>query len=171
MKQPIGVLFLFISFLFVFQSCKKDTTIEEILPEEKIVFYSNIPAPLWSYFKNFEEEALLRGFQIDLEAQHISAKIMEIVDDGVAGSCTYGSHQPGHIIIDESFWNQSNDNWKEMVIFHELGHCSLHRGHREDANLDGTCISIMRSGIEDCRDNYQYSTRATYLDELFGIEN
>jgi len=171
MKQSVGVLFLSFSFLFVLQSCKKDKAIEEILPEEEIIFYSNVPSELWSFFKEFEDEALERGYRIDLETQNISAEIMEIVDDGVAGSCTYGSHQPGHIVIDETFWNQASDNWKEMVVFHELGHCFLHRGHREDVNPDGTCTSIMRSGIEDCRDNYRLATREAYLDELFDLGN
>ena len=88
MNQSIWVIIILLSFLFIFQSCEKNDTIEEILPEEEVIFYSKIPASLWTYFKAFEDEALKRGYLIDLEAQGISAEIMEITDDGVAGSCT-----------------------------------------------------------------------------------
>ena len=54
-----------------------------------------------------------------------------------------------------------------MIFFHELGHCVLFRGHREDVNQNGSCVSIMRSGIEECWDNYRSTTREIYLDELF----
>jgi len=56
---------------------------------------------------------------------------------------------------------------KELIVFHELGHCFLQRGHREDALPNGACVSIMRSGIEDCLDNYTSETRSFYIDELF----
>jgi len=74
-------------------------------------------------------------------------------------------------VIDKAFFNQTSELLKEMVIFHELGHCVLFRGHREATYSNGTCASIMRSGVEGCRDNYRASTRAAYLDELFAFEN
>jgi hypothetical protein len=167
MRKSICLLCLPLLAFFTFQSCQKDNFIED----EQLVFgqksYAGVPSLMWEYFQRFEEEALERGYQIDLNAQDISAEISEISEDGVAGSCTYGSHHPGHIIIDQTFWNQVNDLTKEMVIFHELGHCSLFRGHTEGAHSNGTCLSIMRSGLEDCRDNYRLTTRASYLDELF----
>jgi len=95
------------------------------------------------------------------------AEIIEIEENGVAGTCSYGSHTPRFIEIDATFWNQTGDNFKEFVVFHELGHCVLLRGHREDAHSDGSCVSLMRSGLGGCIDNYRPSTREGYLDELF----
>jgi len=94
---------------------------------------------------------------------------MEISENGVAGTCSFSSHAPNHIVIDETFFNQTSELYKEMVIFHELGHCVLFRGHNEATHAAGTCASIMRSGIEGCRDNYRTTTRKSYLDELFAI--
>ena len=166
--KPIICLFILSSVsLFFFQACKKDNVITESLPEDNDKSYINVPEALWDYFHRFEDEAQERGFQIDLNALNISAEIIEIDEDGVAGSCSYGTNHPNHIIIDLTFWNQTSDLFKEMIIFHELGHCSLFRGHREDSYSDGTCVSIMRSGLGDCLDNYRVITREKYLDELF----
>jgi len=158
---------VFVFATLLLQACQKDSSVEplpiEILPKT----YSNIPEPLWDYFERFEEMALDRGILIDLNRLNLTAEIVEIAEDGVAGTCSFGSHTPKHIEIDLTFWNQSSDLFKEFVVFHELGHCVLFRGHREDVHEDGTCVSLMRSGVEECRDNYRLNTRSAYLDELF----
>lgn len=71
------------------------------------------------------------------------------------------------MIIDLEFWERANILNKEFVVFHELGHCTLFRAHKEGVDANGICVSMMRSGLEDCRDNYSAITRATYWDELF----
>ena len=171
MKSFICLFFISSTTLLFFSACQKDNSTTDILLEENTKSYDNVPSLLWDYFQRFEEEALLRGEAIDLSSKNITAEIMEISQDGVAGSCTYSSHEPNHIVIDQTFWNQTGDLYKEMVIFHELGHCVLFRGHREDADQNGACVSIMRSGVEDCWDNYRVTTRAAYLDELFNLTN
>ena len=165
MKSLIRFTLLSACLLFFFSACKKDEPIPELTIQEKT--YPNVSVLLWDYFERFENEAAQRGHVIDLSAEGLTGEIMEIDQDRVAGSCSFSSHAPNHVTIDLEFWNASSDLIKEMVIFHELGHCSLLRGHREDAHADGTCASIMRSGIEDCRDNYRLATRVAYLDELF----
>jgi hypothetical protein len=167
MRKSICFFSFFAFTVLSFYACQKDSPIADNLIETDETGYANVPSNMWSLFQRFEEEALERGYQIDLKTQEISAEISEISEEGVAGSCTYGSHDPGHIVIDQTFWNQASDLLKEMVIFHELGHCSLFRGHTEGSHPNGTCLSIMRSGLEDCNDNYRVSTRETYLDELF----
>ena len=166
MKSTIGFLMLSSACLLLFfSSCKKDEPISEITIQEKT--YPNVSQFLWDYFERFEQAAAERGHVINLNAEGITGEIMEIDQDRVAGSCSFSSHAPNHVTIDLGFWNEASDLIKEMVIFHELGHCSLLRGHREDAHGNGACVSIMRSGAEDCRDNYRLTTRAAYLDELF----
>jgi predicted metal-dependent hydrolase len=163
--------FSLLAFILVFTACKKDRSFNNFSAEETSTSYANVPKQLWDYFARFEEEARRRGYDINLNQENITAEIMEISQNGVAGSCTYSSHAPNHIIIDQSFFNQTNDLYREMVIFHELGHCVLYRGHREETYPDGTCVSIMRSGLSGCFDNYRTTTRAAYMDELFSFEN
>ena len=141
--------------------CKEPDSVKE---------FPGVDERLHSYFELFEEEARARGLEIDLLERTLSAEVMEIQGDGVAGQCQYGQNSilDNHIVIDESFLlSNASDLLKELVVFHELGHCYLQRDHREDTYPTGACISIMRSGVGDCRDNYTNAFRATYIDELF----
>jgi hypothetical protein len=130
--------------------------------------FINVDERLHTFFERFENEANARGLDIDLNETDITANIEEIDGDGVAGQCFRPNVLTNEITIDESFLNSNaSDLLKELVIFHELGHCFLQREHREDSFPTGACISIMRSGVGDCRDNYTDAFRATYIDELF----
>ncbi|MEO1257873.1 MAG: hypothetical protein AAFZ15_03720 [Bacteroidota bacterium] len=158
--------FLFLAFLF---SCQKDETANQI-PE--VIQAQNVDPALQPYFEEFEYQAALRGIEVDLTAANIIGNIQEITEEHVAGQCTYGAAIDNEITIDQGFWNSFPQYLiREMVVFHELGHCYLERGHREGSFSNGACISIMRSGLEECRDNYNSSTRSDYLDELFSDNN
>lgn len=130
--------------------------------------FPNVDERLHGYFIQFEDEARARGIEIDLNESSVTGNIEEIEGQGVAGQCFRPNVLTNDIVIDESFLlSNASDLLKELVVFHELGHCYLQRGHREDAYPTGACISIMRSGVEDCRDNYTNAFRETYIDELF----
>jgi len=132
--------------------------------------FENVDFRLQGFFRSFEDEAAARGLFIDLNETFISAGISELPGEGVAGQCRRTvNNLDNDIVIDESFFNNPNIPFliKELVVYHELGHCFLERGHREGQLGNGACLSIMRSGLEDCRDNYNVNTRAFYIDELF----
>lgn len=165
--------FLLVAGTFLlFSSCQKDneqlSTIDETIIEEE---YPGVDEALWPFFAQFEEEGRQRGLLINLKSSGITAVIQEIDEEHVAGQCNFSSNRPNHIIIDLEFWRASSNLFKEFIIFHEIGHCYLFRGHREDAYANGACVSIMRSGVEDCRDNYNPSNRSIYIDELFLPDN
>ena len=119
------------------------------------------------YFDLFEQEAALRGLDIDLSAMGVTGQIVKISDDHVAGRCKYSDRNPAMVMVDKSFWNKSNDVLKEYVIFHELGHCILNRTHRDESLVSGACISVMASNNRVCANAYGPETRKEYLDELF----
>ncbi len=130
--------------------------------------YPGVDRALWSYFENFELEGAHRGLNIDLASSNITAHVQIIAEDNVAGVCSYGYSNPGAIRIDQAFWDRSGSLDREMIVFHELGHCFLKRKHKEDVFPSGYCVSIMRSGTCCCRDAYTAQNRSYYLDELFG---
>jgi len=132
--------------------------------------YNNTDSELWDYYSEFEVEAQKRGVTIDLNSLDLESSISEISENGVAGTCQYHSENPNRIRIDKTFWNGASELLREMVVFHELGHCVLYRGHFENFNEDGICLSIMNSGLADCRVHYSESNRDLYLDELFLAE-
>jgi hypothetical protein len=155
-----GLCFLFFSLFFIVQ-CQDDAFLSE--PIES----AEVDNRLVKYFKSFEIEGLARGLEINLAANDITGDIVDIDDSNVAGRCQYGSHVNPHIIIDSEFWAQASEYGKEMIVFHELGHCYLKRDHLEDEMDNGVCASIMRSGKGSCYDNYNQTTREFYLNELF----
>ncbi|MFK7979626.1 MAG: putative metallopeptidase, partial [Saprospiraceae bacterium] len=59
------------------------------------------------------------------------------IQNGYIGLCaTTGERQ---IVIDEKFWKRSSELSKELIVFHELGHCVLERNHFDEKSGNGTC--------------------------------
>lgn len=75
-----------------------------------------------------------------------------------AGTCTYGS--PLKVSINPYNWNKYDTAWRESLIFHELGHCVLGRGHRPIYNSKGRALSIMNGTGIPYSDEY-----VAYYDE------
>jgi hypothetical protein len=142
---------------------------EEAVPVEPPTTTTAVDGRLTRFFIAFEAAAAERGINVDLAAFGIEATIEELPDEGVAGQCSYGTFIGHQIVIDTDFFNRASDNAREMVVFHELGHCYLQRDHREDSFDNGICRSIMRSGTGDCLDAYRGDTRDYFLDELFEL--
>lgn len=132
--------------------------------------YPNVDQRLWIYFERFELAARERGMLVDLIEVGISGEIYEISKANVVGLCNHNVIDPNHIVIDGLFWNRSSILKKELIIFHELGHCYLLRGHNDEINENGTCASLMRSGTRGCLDLYNEENREVYLDELFDMQ-
>lgn len=151
-------IFLFSLCILSFVSCIEDSLLVEA--------NSDIDKELRVYFNIFENEAKLRGQDINLDNFELTGYIEEIHEANVAGICQYSSQNPNRITIDRTFWNNSSTANREMVVFHELGHCVLAQGHRETTDQNGFCLSIMRSGTGPCRTVYA-NNREYYLDELF----
>ncbi len=157
----LGVMVGLLTIMF---GCDKNE--EEAFVEP--VRFPNVAAELVPFFERFEAEAAKRGKEVDLSTANIKGEIKEIEEQHVAGRCSYSRfNNPRLVTIDESFWNRSSNLFREFIIFHELGHCFLYRGHLESSFANGVCVSIMRSGVGDCFDNYRQSTREAYIDELF----
>lgn len=139
-------------------ACQKETTtIVSLYMDED----------LEPYFERFKTEGAERGITVDFEAANISAFLEDIEAANVTGQCYYKTDEPNRLVIDEVFWRQATDLRREFVIFHELGHCFLKRSHLDSTEPDGTCSSMMHSGLSGCRNAYNNSTRSDYLDELF----
>lgn len=153
-------------FTLALSACTQDD--ETLLPEEpQVGIYPNVDINLHDYFRRFEEEAALKGIEIDLVELGINGVINEIDEQHVIGTCSYNRFNPRLVTIDASFWGRSSDLYKEFVVFHELGHCVLNRRHLEDAFSNGICKSIMRSGTGSCFDAYNTQNRDYYIEELF----
>ncbi len=173
LKISAGTI-LFLMLLGFISSCtfnddldtQEDELAETIEEEEKTLTYPLADEALWSYFESFEKEAQIRGLNYDLDALEITGVIEEISDEGVAGTCQYGQHIH-HVTVDKTFWNNSSNLRRELVVYHELGHCVLFKDHTENYNNEGICLSMMNSGTAPCSVAYNSQNREYYIDELF----
>ncbi|MBO3697200.1 hypothetical protein [Roseivirga sp. E12] len=161
MKRLLLSKCLLIFSLIAFLGC--DSQDDPVDPES----YPGVDSRLWYFFDAFEREAKSRGIEVDLRASGLTGQIGNIDGANVAGGCNFHSSRPNEIILDSTFWSTLSFLQREMIVFHELGHCVLYREHREAVDVTGRCLSIMRSGLGQCRDGYSETTRDGYLNELF----
>jgi hypothetical protein len=155
-------VFVYLAVSMLFINCSRQEPLSVALPYDGLVDARLIP-----YFQTFEREAALRGIDIDLENYPVAGAIRGIQEDDIAGTCSYHYTTPNDITIDLEYWNGVSTLRREMVVFHELGHCVLGRDHLETAFANGICTTIMNSGTSGCFVEYSAENRSYYLDELF----
>lgn len=155
-KSRNVVAILLTASLLIIGSCVKD--------EEPQYF---IDVPLQEYFDRFAFEAGLRNVVIDYEEMMISGDIRVITSPNVIGQCGHTENEPNIVIVDKFYWDDADELEREFLVFHELGHCALKRGHIDDSDPQGICVSMMTSGTGLCNINYSAATREDLLDELF----
>ncbi len=149
MKERI-IVFLLI--LIVVSSCRKEKT--QTIPDEFV-----------SFVDGFFEEAFNRNVDLNLSDFNLEIKLEDIQDH--AGTC---NTRNSVIRIDEETWLNIDDQQKEWLIYHELGHCILERSHNNNKASNGECLSFMNEQMSnpDCSSNlYSVMWRDYYLDELF----
>ena len=142
--------------MLVVVSCGKDDEPQFLVDE-----------PLQEYFDRFAAEGAIRNVVIDYEALKISGDIRIISTPNVIGQCIHTEKEPNTVVVDKFYWDTADDLEREFLVFHELGHCALNRGHLDDSDAHGDCISMMTSGTGLCHINYTQATRTSLLDELF----
>lgn len=87
-----------------------------------------------------------------------------LVSPNAIGIC-YFFTKPRTIVIKKSWWENATDVQREMVVYHELGHCALSRMHKEATGPWGKQISLMYPRIFD--ENLYNRHRGYYMDEMF----
>ena len=162
MRQSISIYFLFLVLIII------AVAPSAVKPKE------GIDEELQSYFVSFGEFGeyyLGDKFQMpEINASidpRYDAQRFETAEDGVIGWCDW-NHRPHQMIINKQFWDAATPTEREMVIFHELGHCVLYRKHLNDARPDGSPVSLMRYTIYS--PTTYNNNRDYYLRELFTKE-
>ncbi len=150
------ILILIVAIIVTTTSCSKNESDR----------YPNVEEELHYYFDQFIEEATSRGITIDLS--DIDGRISPVSTPGLIGLCQFEEEANNKITVDQNSWDEADTLFREYVVFHELGHCKLFREHLDNTDVDGFCFSMMASGTASCNTNYTLTTRAEYIDELFG---
>ncbi len=144
--RKFNLIIIIISLLFL-NFCKKD--------EDKSI----IEPDFQEYVNRFVTEAKLRNITIDMSNLKVR------YGDTLKSVCGLG--MPNDVLIRYSCWNNLIDSYKEILLFHELGHGVFGRQHNNQLLPNGDFSSIM---VQDHLDLYSESTpekRKYYLDKLF----
>lgn len=164
----LAVLFFL---LFILASCSNDDEIVATFGPQG--FQSNeelfptVTPELRPFYIAFEEEAASRGFDINLTQEEITGNIVPLGNMGVLGVCVRNDDEPNRVAVDQEAWTNGSQAIRELIVFHELGHCILNREHLDDEQ-DGVCVSIMTSSLDGCEISLEdEAVREAYLDELF----
>ncbi len=155
--QPRLLLILIV----LLMSCRPDPVEPELY---------EVPEVIQPYIESFEMEAAKRG--IDLDVTNLRVEFEGDLQDGTAaGLCTFASvsNPTPHIRLDTNSFNWQNNLFhREILVFHELGHCVLNRLHKDNFLPNGNIASMMRSTGEQVYGGLLNSfKRDYYLDELF----
>jgi hypothetical protein len=80
------------------------------------------------------------------------------------GVCTLGDGTPT-ITISKTQWDSLSEENKELLLFHEMGHCLLNRTHDNNESVARKWESIMLQWPQKISDYSQ--NKDEYLKELF----
>lgn len=122
------------------------------------------------YVSRFENAARLTGhtdFEIKDLIIYFDESIRDIGDDAL---CTHGYNKSPTIQVSPQFWNRVSDAKREILIFHELGHCLLNQNEHRSDFRDGHPTSILNksnANFEGPSLEYYESHRIEYYLELF----
>jgi hypothetical protein len=119
------------------------------------------------YYQRFISNSIRE--RADMTHKSISIKFIENIDSKdpaltVLGTCIPDSNK---IEINKDAWKSLQIPRREALIFHELGHCLLHRGH--DDSIDPVLkkpLSLMNSyliGSFDFTNRYEYYAKELFL--------
>ncbi len=121
------------------------------------------------YVQQFIAEAASRGHDIDFNDTGLKIELSDRQLEFAGGFCYLEQH---HIVINKSVWLEGFEDYKTRLIFHELGHCELDRGHRNDRFRNKVWKSLMRGDPLSQAERqipvpFTGFRKKYYIDELF----
>lgn len=123
--------------------------------------YRGVDRDIMPYILQFEKD-------YSMKLEKVSARLydLELLGSNAAGICRYHYRDTSlnEIFIDRDRWRGAPDLYRKMLVYHELGHCILHRDHRNTKLEDGCPSSLMNSRILNISCYYKHEEY--YLREL-----
>ena len=111
----------------------------------------------------FQAEGASRGKAVDLSP--LSIKYGEL-EPGENGRCEWDIFGHKTIVLKEAYWQAIDENAREALLFHELGHCLFDRTHLNE-QLHGSAVPASLMHENTMRSAVYVDNRNRYLDELF----
>ena len=118
----------------------------------------NVDPDIEIYFQKFTQDT-------GKEVKDISAMFNPMARPTIAMCIFMGDTR--RIEVDRTYWDESSDDDREQIIYHELGHCALYRGHNNALNQYKCQASIMHQYIFAESPCYKMN-KLYYFQELVG---
>lgn len=129
----------------------------------------NNPAPYKKHKSDPEFASYIHSFETISKKAVTVPVVFSDLDLSVAGVCSVWSDGYKEVTVSRFYWILYSDTLREILLFHELGHCVLGLSHN-DAKSFNCPASIMQSYIfteDEARDCYE-KNRFYYLEEISG---
>lgn len=132
--------------------------------------FSTTSSELLPYVVSFEEQAKIQLKNDSFKVGDVPVNIGDTTDAKYDGVCIKYPDGTREILLKKSWFEKANEVQKEILIFHELGHCRLNRRHNSEKTMayDNNLsikVSIMNPVVPS---TYYYSEyKDAYLKELF----
>lgn len=120
------------------------------------------------YITKFETDAKAR-YGTDFSVGDIPINFGDTGNDGYDGVCISYSDGTKEIIIEKDWWEDRGETSREMMIYHELGHCRLDRDH-DDETIETDDHKIVKMSLMNSilpGPNHYILYKDGYLEELF----
>ncbi|GAB3025834.1 hypothetical protein [Spirosoma pulveris] len=167
MRPTSPVIFLIIVCL---TGCQQPTA------QPEPIQYS-VPADVEPFVQSFRDEARKRN--ISVSTDNLIITFGTALGEDICGECLLESGKTPRITLnnDDFCWQRASQPERECLVFHELAHCLLKRGHKTDKFPIGAFASIMNPNNVAIYATCQYPIggdecdkrprRVYYIDELF----
>ncbi|PIK15164.1 hypothetical protein [Halobacteriovorax sp. JY17] len=122
-----------------------------------------------SYITAFEKEAAKNLSEPNFKVGDIPINFGDTTKDEFDGVCNTYSDGTKEILIKKSWWESTDKTQREIMIFHELGHCRLGRDHDEEivtTSSNKTYKTSVMNPVIPHSDIY-LEKRSAYLTELY----
>jgi hypothetical protein len=121
-----------------------------------------------SYVDDFVSDGAIVGYNVVID--DLIIEFTNNLTQETLGQCQFGDEYNTPVItIDSQDWPNETDEYRKIVLYHELGHCQLNRQHVTTGTiLQSNCsaTSIMYPYIQDTTNMYSENWN-WYVKELF----
>jgi len=158
--------------IFMMSSCANSQPVNNVIklpePVASQVINPKETEEFGSYIRLFRAEASSRNILLNLESLRIY-KVdrfnQDLEDRGVVGLCTYIGDKVV-ILIRMADWESYDTLQRELLVFHEMGHCVLGLPHDNSTDDSEVPTDIMYP--YNFPSYYYNFRRKAFLDRLFG---
>ena len=162
--KALKLIFVSVLSVTISLSCEKDA---------KPIFKINLDTVFQPYMDKFFSEAKKRNIILNtITSKPLTIKFGASSSPEIPGFCEYEVNERV-ITIDSVIWKGLSNANKELVFFHELGHCFLDRFDHTNDFLNNFERKSMMSGLKDgvvaspTSGDYEGLKQKYYIDELF----